>query len=91
MKILDDPYELPCCNLICKTHLKLIKDNACGFCHEWHDADNDVVPNQTFYNLISLGLHKTEKELRLEVIRKRFLKCVGIFFLIALIYWYFFY
>ena len=91
MKIYDDPYELPCYNSICKTHLKLIKANACGFCHEWHDVENEIFPNESLHNLISLGLHKTEKELRLEVIRKRYLKCIGIFIFLALIYWYFFY
>jgi len=92
-KVFDDPITLPCSNSVCRKHLNVMGKNGCIFCDQWHNIKilKLMEPDERLTNLIALGHHKTEKEKRIELIKKRFSKCIGVLFLLIAIYWVFFY
>jgi hypothetical protein len=92
-KVFDDPIALPCSNYVCRKHLDVMGKNACVFCDQRHNIKilKLMESDERLTNLIALGHHKTDKKKRLELIKKRFSKCIGVFFLLMAIYWFFFY
>ena len=66
-KVFAEPVELPCSNSICRRHLSEFESNDCIYCSQRHELEtNEPKLNESLTKTISLKLHLTEKERKLN-------------------------